>query len=433
MRGDIFLSPKESRRVYVMEQVVDGKVTIRQAAELLGLGERQVKRLKGRLLKEGVAALAHKNRGRKPAHAVPQHVRDRVIELSQGLYHDASCQQMSELLAEHEGIVLSAKTIRRILSSSSIPIRYTRRSPRGRRCRDRMPQEGLLVQGDASPFHWLEDRGPELALHGFIDDATGKILGLYFRLEEDLHGYLQVLGQMLSNHGIPRSLYTDRHTILISPKKDKLTIQEELAGKVVALTQFGQAIQDLGITHIGARSPQAKGRIERLWRTLQGRLVIELRIAGISTIEDANRFLPGFIQRYNARFAVQPADPTLAFSPAPNPDELRRILSRREPRKASQGSTISYSGCTYQLVNDHGTVVPLRPRSEVIVLKHLDSSLSALYNGKLYSLKKLAHPVAVDQAAPALDSPAPRRTYKPPMDHPWRRPACLPRQTRPAG
>ncbi|WP_406677547.1 ISNCY family transposase [Moorella sp. ACPs] len=413
------MSAKESRRVFVIEQAIKGKITNRQAAEVLGLSERQVIRLKERMKAEGVAGLAHKNRGRTPKHAVPKDTKEKVVLLARGPLRDASCQQVAELLEEFYGITLSAKTVGRILKEAGIPLAHTHRSPKRQKSRERLPQEGLLSQLDASPFAWLEDRGPELTLHGAIDDATGKVQGLYFTLNECLEGYFQVLFQVVQNFGVPRSLYSDRHTIFFSPKRDRLSIEEELAGQTAPLTQFGRAIAELGINHIPARSPQAKGRIERLWGTLQGRLVVELRLAGISTLEEANAFLPGFIQRFNRRFAVTPANPEPAYGPCPPPARLEQILSWRQERKASRGSSISYLGHTYQLVDTRGSVVPLRPGASVEVLTHLDGSLSAIYGGNRYLLRQLTQSPKVMAKEPkkALAS----RAHKPAPDHPWRR------------
>lgn len=431
MRGDIFLNRKESKRLYVMEQVLQGKLTIAQAAQLLGLSERQVKRLKGGMKVNGAAALAHKNRGRKPKHAVSGQVRDLVIHLALTDLAGASCEHMAELLALKHGISLSPRTIRRIIGSAGIRNPHAHKRPaRRRRSRTRMPQEGLLVQMDASPYAWLEERGPMMSLHGAIDDATGKVLGAHFRLQEDLIGYLHVFWQIAQNHGIPVSLYCDGHTIFFSPKKDKLTIEEELAGKTVALTRFGQVLSELGVNLIEAGSPQAKGRIERLWETLQGRLVIEMRLAGISTPEEANAFLPGFIRRFNQRFAVEPADPYPAYSPSPPPELLERTICLKDERKASTGSVISFSNHSYQLIDDRGKVVPLRAKSEVTVLTHLDGSISALYDGKRYGLQlftgKKAKATKDTQEAPK----PPAKPHRPAPDHPWKQSFSRPRRRR---
>lgn len=432
MRGDIFLKGKEARRLYVMEQVLQGKLTIAQAAQLLGLSERQVKRLKGGMKVNGAAALAHKNRGRKPKHAVSGEVRDLVIHLALNDLAGASCEHMAELLALKHGISLSPRTIRRIIGSAGIRNPHAHKRPaRKRRSRNRMPQEGFLVQMDASPYAWLEERGPKMSLHGSIDDATSKILGAHFRLQEDLIGHLHVVWQIAQNHGIPVSFYCDGHTIFFSPNKDKITIEEELQGKKAALTRFGQVLHELGINHIQSRSPQARGRVERLWETLQSRLVIELRLAGISTLEEANAFLPGFIRRFNQRFAIQPADPYPAYSPTPPLELLERTICLKEERKASNGSVISFSNHSYQLTDDRGTVVPLRPKSNVTVLTHLDGSMSALYEGKPYRLQLFTgkRARATSDTHEEASKP-PVKPHKPAPGHPWRQPLNYPRRRR---
>lgn len=413
------MNAKEARRVYVMEQVLNGTITIRQAAEYLGLSERQVKRLKKGMKEKGVAALVHGNRGRTPKHAIPKNIRDIVAALATGLYKDASTEHMSELLALNQGIKISAKSIARILKERGITNPHSCKHRRRRKSRDRAPKEGMLVQIDASPFKWLEDRGPELTLHGAIDDATGKVLGLYFRPTEGLQGYLKVLEQVVAKHGIPRSVYSDGHTIFFSPKKDKLTIEEQLAGKQVSLTQFGRAIDELGIIHIHARSPQAKGRIERLWETLQSRLTVELRIAGITTMEEANAFLEGFSDRFNARFAVNAQDPKPAYMPAPTQNILDTILCVKQQRTATNGSLISYQGQLYCLTDAKEHQVLLPPKAKIEVLLHLDNSVDALYQGHRYKLKPFSTPQPMKQ--PSQKTKSKEKSHKPSPDHPWRK------------
>lgn len=420
------MSTKEASRVYVLEQTLSGKMTVKQAAEILKLSERQVKRLKKGMKQKGVASLAHKNRGRKPKHAIPEATRELVISLYLDQFRNASCEHMSELLSEHFCVNLSPRSIRRILAQAGISNPHSRKLPKKRRSRTRMPQEGLLVQCDASPYAWLEERAPKMTLHGLIDDATGKILALFFRPHEDLFGYLQVLRSMAENHGTPRSLYSDRHTIFFSPNKDKLSIEDELAGIRVPLTQFGKALHELGINHIPARSPQAKGRVERLWGTLQSRLVIELRLNRVSSIEQANAFLPGFIERFNQRFAVAAADPVSAFKTAPPANLLDQIICFREERKASNGSTISFNGKVYQLIDGQGSITALNPRSKVSVLLHLDGSINALHQGILYNLREYVKPVNTEYDAKDSKN-VERRKSKPATNHPWRRsPVVLP-------
>ncbi len=411
------MSKKEARRVYVMEQVVEGKMTVRQGAQCLGLSERQVKRLKKGMKEKGVAALAHGNRGRSPKHTISKHIRDEIASLAAGLYKGASAEHMSELLSENQGIRVSGKSITRILREKGILDPCAKKHRRRRKSRDRVPKEGLLVQVDASPYDWLEGRGPKMHLHGVIDDATSKVLGLHFRLEEDLKGYLEALRQVVTKHGVPRAVYSDGHTIFFSPKKDKLTIEQELAGEQVSLTQLGRALDQLGIIQVRAGSPQAKGRVERLWETLQSRLVVELRVAGISTMEDANAFLPRFIERFNKRFAVEAQDPEPAYMPIPAQEEVDTILCVKEPRIASNGSTISYRGQTYRLVDHKGRVLSLPPRAKVEVLLHLDNSIDALYMGQRYQLEAFSAPKPESRPS----EPVQRKPvgHKPSPDNPW--------------
>jgi transposase len=422
-RGDVYLSEKESRRVYVMERLMEGVVTVKEASCVLGLSERQIKRLKAGVKERGIAALAHGNRGRKPKHATPKEVKEAIVGFAVGKYHGASYQHMSELMKEHDGIFVSAKTVGRILKEASIPNKHTHKAPRRRRTRNRMSMEGMLVQCDASPHDWLEGRCSKLCLHGAIDDATGKVFGLYFRPNEDLLGYLHVLKQMVEDYGVPRSIYSDGHSIFFSPKGDKLSIEEELKGERVKLTQFGEVLNQLGITHIKARSPQAKGRIERLWETLQSRLIVELRIANISSMDDANDFLCGFKKRFNGRFAVKAEDKEQAFRASPGVDSLHKIICIKSYRKASNGSTISYEGNTYQLLDCRGRVVPLKPKSTVCVTRHLDGSLGALYSGDYFKLKAISNDTdkKAIQGEDIENKAKPRGKYKPPTDHPWRR------------
>lgn len=422
------MSSKEARRLDVIERAARNEITAVQAAGLLKLSVRHVKRLKGEYKKIGPAALAHGNRGRKPKHALSDETRQLIVESATGDFRGASLQHMAELFAEHKRMALSPKTIGRVLSAAGIANRHSHKAPRRRRARERMPAPGLLVQGDASPFAWFEGRGPAADLHGFIDDATGMILALHFRPTEDMIGYLTCLKLMVEKHGVPGALYTDRSTIFFSPDRDKLSIDDELAGRQINLTQFGQALDALGIRHIAAHSPQAKGRVERMWQTLQERLVVELRLAHISTIDEANAFLPAFIERHNSRFAVQ-AQREPAFRPAPPPVALADALALKATRIVSNGSTISFDGQTYQLADRRNAIAPLRPRSRVTVLTHLDGSLSATADGCRYAL----HPCAKPRPAtvePRPQAAAPQHAHIPADNHPWRRKFITPSDPR---
>lgn len=428
----IVLSRKESRRVYIVEKLLEGKLTAAEAAQHLGITRRQVLRLKERVAEEGIAGLAHRSRGESPHNRVPEKERELVAALARGDFAGASFVHMAEMLAERHGIRVSPKTVGRIVKAAGLDHAHERKSARRFRRRKRKEREGLLSQMDASLFDWLEGRGPWMTLHGAIDDATGKVQGLSFRPNEDLTGYFGVLRQVVTGYGVPLNVYSDRLSLFFSPKADKLSFEDELAGRKAEPTQFGMALEDLGIIHIPARTPQAKGRIERLWGTLQHRLVVEMRLAGISTIDEANAFLPGFMERFNARFAVPADDPEPAYRPAPNASELRHLLCWRHLRTACKGSTISFQGTTYHLVDAQGSskLLPARAKVEVRVL--LDGTTRARFGDRYYDLRPFERPTRQPQPA-KVTAKVPAATSKPNSQHPWRKPAVVSRERRLAG
>jgi len=262
---------------------MEGRLTEQDVARTLGISIRQAYRLKAKYRHGGAKAIAHGNRGRKPVHTLADSLKQRVMSLYRDRYFGSNSTHFAELLAEHEDIRLSVSSVRRILLEGRLRPARLRRRPKAHRSRPRKPQAGMLWQIDASPFAWLEDRGPELTLHGIIDDATGEVIAAAFRPTETLEGYVAVMMEGLRRKGVPLALYSDQHSIF-HPPKGKPTLEQELAGQPQALSTFGQAIADLGITHIEALSPQAKGRIERLWQTMQDRLVVELRLRNVCTM-----------------------------------------------------------------------------------------------------------------------------------------------------
>jgi transposase len=305
------LTEREQQRARVLTEVVAGRWTVAEAAQVLGLSVRQVWRLKATYVQEGATALAHGNRGRPASGRIADGVRQRVVELVRGPYADCNDSHLVELLLEREGIDLSRMTLRRILGAAGLRAGRRHRAPRHRRRRDRMSQAGMLLQIDGSPHHWLGPDQPRCTLLGAVDDATGEPVAAVFRQQEDAHGYFLLLQQVLRVHGVPQALYHDRHSIFQRDAKAPMTLDEELAGRL-APTQFGRALEELGIGSIAARSPQAKGRIERLWGTLQGRLVQELRLAGITDLAAANAFLPG---SWRATTPVSRCQPTTRARP----------------------------------------------------------------------------------------------------------------------
>nr|WP_304459737.1 ISNCY family transposase [Alicyclobacillus sendaiensis] len=416
----LVMRQEEARRLTVISKLIDGHLSVAQAAEYLQLSIRQVLRIKKRVLEEGEAGVIHKNRGRQPSHTLPQSLKQKIVALYQSDdYRGCNDTHFTELLAQRENIYVSTSTVRRILRAAGISAARKHRAPRAHRSRRRMPQAGLLWQMDASTFDWLEDRGPRLTLHAAIDDATGRIVGAAFAPTECLEGYWSVLHQGITAYGIPVALYVDRHTIFRSPKADKLTIDEELAG-VKPSTQLGRAVAELGISLTFARSPQAKGRIERLWETLQDRLTHELRLHRISTLEAANAFLRAFVERFNARFAVEPESPEPAYRPLAPHHDLHRILCHRAWRKISPGQTISWKGQTYRMAPAQHQET-LAPRSTVEVRVTADGELwIAAGQGRLYRLEPCPKSPTVQRREDVTPTPS-RQSYKPPADHPWRR------------
>src|SRR5713101_1244516 len=298
MRQETFtLSQKELQRVSVINACIKGDMACARAAGLLALSVRQVKRLKKRMHEDGEAALAHANRGRPSHRRLPDAVRQRIVQLSRGTYAGFNDHHLCEKLVEREGFSLSRETLRRLLRNNGLGSPRKRRAPAHRQRRVRSARLGEIVLLDGSPHDWLQGRGPKLTALGFQDDATGKILAAGFFHAETTQGYFLLLRRLLSRFGVPVALYGDRHGIFVR-NDDHWTVEEQLAGKREP-TQFGRALEQLAITYIAAHSPQAKGRVERLWGVLQDRLVSELRLTRAVDLASANAVLRKFIADYN--------------------------------------------------------------------------------------------------------------------------------------
>ena len=301
----ITLNQKQQRRVDLLTRLDAGSLDVATVSQLLGVSPRHVHRLLQRFRQEGMASVVHGNTGRAPANRTDPGVVEVILQLAGpgGRYHDLNVCHLHDLFPGAE-VALGRSTLDRLLRVMGL--RQPSRPPaRVYRRRERRSAEGMLLQLDGSPFAWLQERGPKACLLGAIDDATGKIVGLLFRPTEDQAGYFTLLRTISVQYGLPAAVYHDRHTILRSPKAP--TLEDELAGRIPQ-SQIQRLLSELGIESIPAHSPQAKGRVERLWGTLQDRLTKELRLAGISSLEEANAFLPGFIEHFNAHFAKPPRD-----------------------------------------------------------------------------------------------------------------------------
>jgi len=345
MRG-LTLSEKEQSRLRVLNGVLQRQLSIAEASELMGVSERHGWRLLSAYRKEGAAGLAHKNRGRAPCNATPSEIGELVITLARDRYRDVNHTHLSELLAEREGVNLSRPTVRRILVDAELNSPKRRRPPGHRYRRQRMPQEGMLLQLDGSHHDWLEGRGPRLVLLLAIDDATGTAPHALFSESEDTRGYLSLLQGVIEAKGIPLAVYTDGHAVFRSQHP---TGDSPWDGKGGRTTQCSRAFGELGITRIAAHSPEAKGRVERANGTFQDRLVSELRLAGSSTLAEANEVLNDFVPRFNGRFGVPPDQPQSAYRALDDDVDLPGVLCIKEQRKVAPDNTVQYYGKTLQL------------------------------------------------------------------------------------
>jgi transposase len=344
----IELSQRELQRVKVIENAVMGHITVAEAAGLLNLSPRQVKRLKQRCVPGEVDWARHGNRGQRRPWRIPERTRAKTVKLASSKYAGFNDSHLTEKLQEVEGLALSRETVRRILREAGLPSPQKRRAPRYRSRRERRPRRGMMALTDASRELWLEDRGPELTLIGFQDDATGEVLAASFQVEfEDTLGYLRVLRAMVDRHGIPLSLYRDRHGAF--QRNDNHWSEEEwLAGRQ-GLTQLGRVMEELGIEQIAALTAQAKGRIERLWRTFQDRLRSELRLAKSKTVEQANAVLARFVTEHNRKFAKAAREAGNDFRALGKEVNRDRLFSLRYERTVGHDHTISFGARSIQL------------------------------------------------------------------------------------
>lgn len=446
MKDTVTLTAREQQRLMILNRCTEGSLAPPEAARLLGLSLRHLRRLLSRYGTEGAAAVSHGNRGRQPSHTFPRALRDQVLALAQTTYADANDSHLVDLLAERDGITVGRATVQRWRAAAGLKSPRHRRPPQHRSRRERMPQAGLLLQWDASSHHWLGENGPRLSLVGAIDDATGVMVAATFRQQEDAQEYLLVLRSVVAIHGIPAAIYRDRHGIFERREQERWTLEEELAGGPVP-TQVGRALARLGIQSIAAHSPQAKGRIERVWGTLQDRLVVELRLAGATMLEEAETVLQAFLPRFNARFGVPSDDPQPAYRPLPAGLDLDAVCCFAYVRTVATDNTVTFG--RQQLQIDATPARASYARLKVEVREHLDGRLSVWHQDQclvtrpapptapMLRARKGARPsvsptpTAITAMTEATAAPAPSPTpphpaaapQKPASNHPWRKDA----------
>jgi len=376
------MSRKERGRLVVVEQVRAGGLTLVEGAERMGLSYRQAKRVWKRFREEGHSGLIHASRGRVSNRRLPGILKEEALALFKRHYDDYGPTLASEVLEEEHGVRVHPETLRRWLHGACLIVPRTRLRQHRRR-RERRRCFGELVQLDGSHHAWFEERDEPCCLMVAVDDATGRTLCRMSR-EETARAALELLAQWIERHGVPAALYVDRKNIYRSDRE--ATAEEKRAG-TGALTDFGRACWRLGIELIFARSPEAKGRVERKNGVLQDRLVKELRRRGASTIDATNPLLGDFTDRLDKRFARAPASPVDRHRHSPGRRVLREILCWEEQRSVARDATISYGGDIYQILGgSHGP----RSRERVTVRRRLDGSLALLHGERFLRFRRAA-------------------------------------------
>ena len=365
------MNQKEQARLQVLNSLLAEHMTIEQASVLMGVSKRQAWRILAAYRKEGAAAIAHGHRGRRAPNAISEATKAAVLHLARTRYSGVNHTHMSELLMEREGIDITRSTLRRLLVSAGEKSPRGRRAPKHRVRRQRMPRESMLIQLDGSYHRWLGKDGPQFTLLLAIDDATGIVVNALFCELENTRSYFMLLDGLIRRRGIPLALYVDRHAVF------KHTPSPETAA---GPTQFSRAMDELGIQLIFALSPQAKGRVERAAGTFQDRLVSELRLAGATTIDDANHVLEGFLPRFNSRFKVQAQEKEVAYRAVGEGMCLEKTLCFKYRRRVARDNTVRYRWRTLQLLP--GTDRPTYAGAAVDVLEGLDDSLAVQHEGR---------------------------------------------------
>lgn len=437
----------EQRKYEVIKQLVEDNGNKDRAALALGITKRQVNRLIKKYKENGKEAFRHGNKGRKPATTISEEKRSAIIDLYRTKYYDANFTHYTELLETHEHISVSVSAVASILESEYILSPKVTKAKKKRikkelarkqqaaktqkeadhiqknivavedahSRRPRCAYFGELLQMDATPFEWIP--GQVWHLHVAIDDATGRIVGAWFDTQETLDGYYHVLHQVLTTYGIPYKFLTDRRTVFTYKKKNSPSLDED------TYTQFAYACSQLGIELESSSVPQAKGRVERLNATLQSRLPVELRLAGITTIGGANEFLNPYIKEFNGRFALPLNHIKSVFEAQPSDEKINLTLAVLDERTVDCGHAIQFQNQHYRMLDTNGFQVHYRKGTKAMVIRAFNGSLFCCVNDKdIYALQLIP---SHEEKSKDLDAdyrkPEPRKQYIPPMSHPWRR------------
>ena len=402
----VMASQEELRRLHVVRKVQEKLIKQVEAGEILGLSLRQVRRIVKRVGGEGARGVIHRSRGRRSNRAFPDEVKDRVVELYREKYEGFGPTLAAEKLLEGDGVELSEETLRGWLLRSG-DWRKRRRRRGHRQWRERKGHCGEMVQMDGSRHRWFEGRGPECVLMGYIDDATGRGFGRFYEYEGTVPA-LDSFGQYIQRYGIPLKVYLDKHTTYKS--NGQPTVEEELAG-IEPLSEFERALKELGVEVIHAHSPQAKGRVERFFGTLQDRLVKELRLRGIGGIAEANLFLEEYWPQFNRKFAVAAKEKRDLHRAVPRGLKLEDVLCIQGKRALRNDFTVAYNGRLYQVEDSIHA-------SKVMVYEGLDGSIRLKHKGRRLKIREIASRPLAERKEPVRLIPKER--YVPPKGHYYR-------------
>lgn len=402
------MSRREAKTLHIIHQALDKKITQVEAAHLIGLSDRQIRRLIKRIQSEGDEGICHRSRGKRSNHCIPHKIKEKAIRLFKDRYKDFNLAHATEKFAEIHSITISDETLRLWLNEAKIPYRK-RRGRNHRQWRERRAHFGELVQIDGSHHHWFEGRGPVCVFMGYIDDATGTVSGCFY----DHEGVIPAMDSMkryIRRYGIPKSVYLDKHSTYKSQAEP--TIEEQLNDQK-PMSQFQKSLADLSVEVIHANSPQAKGRVERLFKTLQDRLVKEMRLVGIKSIDEANEFLKTYLPKYNKRFRKKPASEADLHGATPQSRELDRIFCIREERTLRNDFTINHKGKRYQI--EEATRA-----QTVVVEERLDGTIHISYKGRDLRCREIPAPPA-KQVSEERVSVVKKKGVTPAATHPWKR------------
>ena len=438
----------EQRKYEVIKGLVDHPDTANKdrAALILGCTKRHINRMIQGYIKDGKAFFIHGNRGKKPATTIHPDIRSQVLDLYRTKYYEANFVHYTELLKKHEGISISSSSVMSILESEYIlspkatkaKRRRIRQALRAKKEAETSKKElsqiqanlvavedahsrrprcayfGELLQMDATPYEWVP--GQIWHLHLAIDDASGAVTGAWFDTQETLNGYYHVFEQILTDYGIPYKFLTDKRTVFTYKKKGALSDDND------TYTQFAYACKQLGTQLESSSVPQAKGRIERLNQTLQSRLPIEFRLAGVTDINNANEFLHSYIKEFNEKFSLPLHGIKSVFETQPSKEKINLTLAVLTERTVDAGHAIQFKKKFYKMIDHKGVQIHYRKGTKVMLIKAFDSSMFACVNDKdIYALEEIpSHEHKSKDLDADYKQPKPRKPYIPPMNHPWR-------------